>query len=129
MKAFSIGNGRIKIKMDTDKDRIKCIEDAITKIKHNFSIIKNECENRNTTEFPYMSINIIIKNTKKILECSEGIEVTEEYLERIKETKNVAEYFETRLKDHEKNESIFYLKKQKFKEISKTLENIICEHL
>ena len=116
------GNGLI-LKFKYNPNSLKEVEESIRKIEFLLIKLRNSCEERLLEAFPIDLVERIIKEVEKLREIVDDIEVDEEYFKKVLESKNVFEYFQSRIKELRLSESAYQIRREAFDNfLSKLLE-------
>lgn len=112
------GNKLIFRKKD---NKLKEIENIISKIKEMMLNIKITSENKNIEIFPYKSFQELIYQIKKVKTICSSIEIEKEVLQELLDEKTPLKYFTEQLESLKTQEELFFKKKEMFKKFHKRL--------
>lgn len=117
MKAYLKGNKIVLSKTLEYKE----IEKNIQLLSKDFEKLKNICEDRTSEEFPVEIIKRIIEKIIVLEKSGKEIEIPENFIQFIKQEKNVLKYFEMIVNKAKEEEMKYKRKIENLKRLSEQL--------
>lgn len=113
-----------KLVLEFKDEKSKEIEKKIAKIIKILEKIKVKCGDRMSEVFPYKEIESIVEECKEIEELARNVEISEEYLRSVMDSRDVVGYFTMQADELRKTEEIFRKKRGCFKVFGEKLREI-----
>ncbi|KAI5168691.1 hypothetical protein PAEPH01_0337 [Pancytospora epiphaga] len=119
MKAIQKSNNVIVIKRHPHN--YKEVEGIVLGIRQMLQEFRSSCENRFMESFPYETIQKMVSSCEQLKNTVMDIEVDENYINTVIETRNVEKYFEDRFSELREAEKIWKMKREAFNKFHEML--------
>lgn len=121
MKAFQRGD-KIVIRKNED---YPVIEGLIQQVSKALGEVKAACEDKNFEVFPYESVESVVEKVEKLKTMGTDTFINENFINFVKETKDVSKYFEGRFEKSKQEQETYNKKKKYFSKFAKDLEDML----